>query len=522
MGNLFSKARLVLEAGIHLSKTYDLLADRIATPPGLPVPNPTRPFWTDPPSPISSDGDPLPDYADVVIIGSGITGASVAYTLLGLDSSLKVVMLEARDVCSGATARNGGHINAPLYHDYSELKERYGERAAEIMIRFRLEHLREFRRVALAEDILKVSQVRETEHLDVYANTEGFAQAKENLAKWKNDMPVEASGFESYDGSEAKTKFCLGEQAVGCIRNPGGAIHPYRFVTSLLAKLLDRYPSQFHIATRTPCTAIHASTASAPHYTLTTPHGSITTPHVVHATNGWVSHLLAPLRAKVIPARGVMTVQRPGSSLSASTHDGGRSYVFYRGTTGYDYLTQLPTDEHELMFGGAWAVAVSDGLPELGFADDSEYNFAAAAHLAGALPLYFGPEHWGEEARISESVESTQWGIGRTKAQWSGVLAISVDGLPWVGRVPPKVSGRAQPAPKVATKEGAALAPPGEWIAAGYTGEGMVHAWMSGKALAYMVLGREGEIEAWFPDILRVTEKRWKAASVDDMISRFM
>ncbi|KAG1775012.1 hypothetical protein EV702DRAFT_973857 [Suillus placidus] len=51
-------------------------------------------------------------------------------------------------------------------------------------------------------------------------------------------------------------------------------------------------------------------------------------------------------------------------------------------------------------------------------------------------------------------------------------------------------------------------AAPVEWIAAGYSGEGMVHAWLSGKAMAEMVLGHE--VEEWFQDIIRVSEKRWK------------
>ena len=68
----------------------------------------------------------------------------------------------------------------------------------------------------------------------------------------------------------------------------------------------------------------------------------------------------------------------------------------------------------------------------------------------------------------------------------------------------------------------ASLAPSGEWVAAGFSGEGMVHAWLSWTALAWMVLDREDALEGWFPDILRVTEKRWRKASVDTLVSRFM
>lgn len=257
---------------------------------------------------------------------------------------------------------------------------------------------------------------------------------------------------------------------------------------------------------------------------MITPKGEITAAHVVHATNGWCSHLLEPLRAKIIPIRGVMSAQRPGTLLRTSTLDGYRSFVFYRGSSGYDYLTQLPSGEHELMFGGGWAQSCDNNLPDIGITDDSTFNFASASHLAGSLPLYFGAANWGGET-VPEGEQDVRWGIGRTKAQWSGILGISTDYLPWVGRLPTKVSGRAEPPTGAlgrSGKETTHLAAPGEWIAAGYTGEGMVHAWMSGKAVSYMLLDREDEMTEWFPDILRVTEKRWKKATPDNLLSRFL
>lgn len=57
----------------------------------------------------------LPNHADVVVVGSGITGASVAHHLLRHhdedgkkeNEKLNVVMLEAREACWGATGRVG-------------------------------------------------------------------------------------------------------------------------------------------------------------------------------------------------------------------------------------------------------------------------------------------------------------------------------------------------------------------------------------------------------------------------------
>src|SRR5579859_4159591 len=76
----------------------------------LPVGSPTESYWQTPRHPLASYRSDFPSAADVVIIGSGITGSSVARTLFEQSPSLKIVILEARLLCSGATGRNGGHI----------------------------------------------------------------------------------------------------------------------------------------------------------------------------------------------------------------------------------------------------------------------------------------------------------------------------------------------------------------------------------------------------------------------------
>lgn len=52
----------------------------------------------------------LPPECDVAIIGAGLSGVSTAYHLCNLADTgrrLSIVLLEARQVCSGATGRNG-------------------------------------------------------------------------------------------------------------------------------------------------------------------------------------------------------------------------------------------------------------------------------------------------------------------------------------------------------------------------------------------------------------------------------
>lgn len=109
MGNALSQLRLAVREFASVLASYKELSRKLQRSPGLPHANPTLPFWTVPASRLSKhlSSEQLPDYADIVIIGSGITGTSVARTLLlEGDPKLKVVMLEARETCSGATGRS--------------------------------------------------------------------------------------------------------------------------------------------------------------------------------------------------------------------------------------------------------------------------------------------------------------------------------------------------------------------------------------------------------------------------------
>lgn len=76
----------------------------------LPTPNSTKSYWHKEPSKAlygHRTTSSLPTEADIVIIGSGLSGTSAAHFLNQDDtgSDLNVVMLEAREACWGATGR---------------------------------------------------------------------------------------------------------------------------------------------------------------------------------------------------------------------------------------------------------------------------------------------------------------------------------------------------------------------------------------------------------------------------------
>jgi hypothetical protein len=109
MGQLLSRFKLVIATLSELDGEYSNLQNRVNLSPGLPVNDPTLPYWTVPPINLNlpaRNNTALPTHVDVLIIGSGITGVSCARTLWKKGPpGLRVLVLEARDVCSGATGR---------------------------------------------------------------------------------------------------------------------------------------------------------------------------------------------------------------------------------------------------------------------------------------------------------------------------------------------------------------------------------------------------------------------------------
>jgi glycine/D-amino acid oxidase-like deaminating enzyme len=318
-------------------------------------------------------------------------------------------------------------------------------------------------------------------------------------------------------------KYKVGEHANGAISFQGGAIWPYRLVTSVLDSLLRLYPCDFSIETHTSVENISMTRSSSQPFIIHTPRGDILASHIVHATNAHTANLVPGLRGKLFPVRGTMSAQRPGKDFPRL--DGSRSWCLIN-KKGYEYITQRPGEVDavdgmggEIMIGGGMNQSGRKGLGEFGIASDAETNYLSGCHLGGVLPMGFGLSNWGDDAPG-----------GRMKSMWSGSLGLTADKLPFVGRLEPSLTGRTplkvtQPKDTVRS-----ITHPGEWISAGYNGEGMVNAWLCGVALGLMILGREelvtpkmpgkphGKLNEWFPEEYICTQERVTKASIYQLL----
>lgn len=164
-----------------------LLAD-----PGLPTLNPTKSFWQSPPK-IKLDSTPpkLPESSDVVIIGSGITGCSVAQWLLREDDKISITVLDARGVCSGATGRNGGHIRCVAVQDYDRLSRKFGHDAAVKIVRFALSQFESIVSTAkeLGEKIFEDAELREVESVSAIMDDKKMDEIRSMVERFDYAFP---------------------------------------------------------------------------------------------------------------------------------------------------------------------------------------------------------------------------------------------------------------------------------------------------------------------------------------------
>lgn len=180
------------------------LAARLDRDPGIPVERPTESFWQDPRHAFADrQSTTLPNETEILIIGSGITGVSIAQHLVRLQPSSKITMLEARSAISGATGRNGGHIKAVPWADYYALKEAMGKESAMKITKFRLAHLDAIvNEASLLGEAGKAGLVRRVEGVSAVFDRESWEAAKTKLNTWLEDFPEQRDRWSVYEGEE--------------------------------------------------------------------------------------------------------------------------------------------------------------------------------------------------------------------------------------------------------------------------------------------------------------------------------
>ncbi|KAJ5113135.1 hypothetical protein N7456_001669 [Penicillium angulare] len=436
----------------------------------IPVPNSTLPFWRTDPHPLDNyrSTETLPEKSDVVIIGAGYAGASVAHHILrNVKNGAKapsITILEARQACSGATARNGGHMKPDIYNFIATLAEDYGVDAAAEVAAFEAKHVHVMKDFVEAEKINCDYTV--TKAVDVQLTESHFKKLKDGYHR------LVAGGSKATDAqiieSEEAETFSGVKGAVGCFAYDAGHIWAYKFVLHILENAVSQ---GINLQTHTPVSKVSESTHSDSPYRWrveTSSRGAVAAKVVVFATNAYTSTLAPQYQGKIVPVRGTCSriVVPPGSQAPRLTN----TYTLRLNAWDYDYL--IPRGDGSIVVGGARSSFIHDEKNWLDVSDDSRVLEPAARYFDGYMQRNF--VGWENSHAYTDRV-------------WTGIMGYSADGLPHVGQVPGQ---------------------DGQFILAGFTGHGMPQIFLVAEAIAKMVVNGASFEETKLPRLFKTNQER--------------
>lgn len=446
---------------------------RASIPIELPPQNPTSSYWQDPPSPISAHRTThfLPSTASIVIIGSGITGASLAYEILRQPNPPSVLMLEARTACSGATGRNGGHTKCASYRTFMNNIHTLGEDEAARIARLEYNCMKSVHMFAREHNIECDSWEGDT--VDIIYDDRQWKAAKTAVSEIGRVLGTTdpAARYTFWNQKETENMF-LTKGAIGAVSYEAGSLSAYKFVIGMLNLSLER---GLNLQTETPVLKIGKMEDGCSGWIVQTPRGEVKADKLILATNGYTARLYSKFQGVIVPLRGHMTVQRPGSGLPRIGLPGTYSFIY---DNGYEYMIPRPQGSKyagDIAIGGGLAKAAAEGLYEYGTVDDTTTDPGILDYLRNSTVKYFG-SNWGDDDPE-----------GRIRKAWTGIMGCSADGFPIIGRVP---------------NEG------NLYIAASFQGLGMVLCLYSAQALVKMMNKTDEKELDWFPMAFRITERR--------------
>ncbi|KAM3589127.1 hypothetical protein VKS41_000004 [Umbelopsis sp. WA50703] len=416
---------------------------------GLYTPS-TNSYWLNGAPWQEANKERLPESADVVIVGAGMSGLSTAYWLKQYNPKLKVVVTEARGVSSGATGRNGGICLPGLNDSFQETIDQFGYEPAKKLLDF---------------DYLTVNEMKSfvQRHCDT---DKGFFDPEMTFLKdgglilWSTPQQRD-DGLKDADAliaaglgqdvtrlDSADVKAITGSDAFygGLQIKTTAVLWAAKFVFSLARQVQD----WCHIATFCP---VEGVSKGGDHFKVKTSRGTIQCSKIVYATNAWTCSILPEFKKHVIPVRNQVLQFRPPKQVKwnycLSSNDG------------YEYMSQRPNGD--IVIGGMRNLV--DGQ-EVNQPDDSTLNDKVGKALREYLPKHF--------PQIKESDIKVQH-------EWSGIMGFNMyDRLPFIGSLK-NIPNRND----------------GEYACFGFTGHGMPRTYMAGKAVASMITDQP--VPNWFP-----------------------
>ena len=283
---------------------------------------------------------PLPETADVAIIGAGFTGLAAALSLA--KRGAKVVVLESETIGWGASSRNGGMVLTGMKLGVNKLISMYGRELTRRMYAASLETIGSVERIVNEENI--ACDFARTGHLEVackQAHFDDYARQVEVIAREFNHQlrVVPRDQLRGEIGSDIYYGGMVDEISVG--------LNPARFVAGLGVAAM-RAGAQICEGTRLQ-NMQRESRDAAPGFKLNTSRGSFWARNVLVGTSGYTGAATPALRKKIIPIGSfIITTEVLPEALARELSPRNRQIY---DSKNYLYYYRI-TPDNRMLFGG--------------------------------------------------------------------------------------------------------------------------------------------------------------------------
>jgi sarcosine oxidase subunit beta len=326
---------------------------------------------------------------DVIVVGGGVAGTSTAWRLA--QAGHRVLLLERRGICAGASGRNAGNTGASSGMHMAP-------RTVSALHAITSANLRLLK--TLPDELDKDFELRLPGSMEVITTPEQMAHAREAVIT-KHDA---GSDVELLDRETARSIMpSLSPRILGATyARDRGHLWPFALVTGM-ADAAARAGVELRIGARVQRLARSSNRITGVVVDGETIHAA----DIVLATNAWTPQLLPELPdGALVPARGQILVTQPLPPLLACPFG-----------TNFDKEYGRQTPGGQIVCGGYRRLDVDEGL--------GTYREEVT------LPVLAGI------ARCLSDLFPVLRGKARVVRAWSGIMGFTADGLPLIGRYEP-------------------------------------------------------------------------------------
>jgi glycine/D-amino acid oxidase-like deaminating enzyme len=351
-----------------------------------------RPCWADTVAMPTLEAVPLPQRADAVVIGGGITGLCAARALAkrGVDA----VLLEAQTIGWGASTRNGGMVLTGLKVGARTLLDRFSPDLARQLFKASVDSVDCVEQLVTSERI--DCDFQRCGHIALASKPthyEGFVREAEVLAR---EFGHEVRLVPPADlFREIGSDIYFG----GLVDEASGSINPAKYVAGL-ARAAREAGAALH-----EHTSVEAIQRVGTRWRVTTSRGTLEAGEILIATSGYTPAVARSLQRRILPIGSyVIATEVLPESSARELCPGDRMMYDSRHFLHYFRLTP----DRRLLFGGR-----ARFVPE----SPSTIEESAAVLRQGMLTVFSQLEHI------------------RIEYAWGGTLDFAFDRLPHAGKI---------------------------------------------------------------------------------------